>query len=116
MAPMASFNKTVTVIPEALSAALAEGMSTPARVPPATVLEILFSALRREMRGDFIGCEGYGESNFSQSTASRVNLQEDASGLCRFVEPALYHGNVMQYDAPACSIDDPVFCSKENHR
>jgi len=90
--PLASFNKTVTVISEALSAALAEGMSTPARVPPATVLEILFSALRREMRGDFIGCEGYGESNFSQGTASRVNLQEVATAFLCCVQMAFFNG------------------------
>src|SRR5947209_18557326 len=114
MTPMASFNKTVTVISGALSAAPAWGISAPASVPPAKAPEILFSALRREMRGDFIGCEGYGESNFSQGTASRVNLQEGASGFCRFVEPALYHGNVMQYDAPAFT--SAICRSKENHR
>src|ERR1700746_863222 len=54
MTPTASLSRTVTVISEALSAAPAWGMSTPARAPPAKALDILFSALRREMRDDFI--------------------------------------------------------------
>jgi hypothetical protein len=89
---MASFNKTVTVISGALSAAPAWGISAPASVPPAKAPEILFSALRREMRGDFIGCEGYGESNFSQGTASRVNLQEDATAFLCCVQMAFFNG------------------------
>src|SRR5947199_9216245 len=97
MAPMVSFNKTVTVSSELLSAAPAWRISAPTTAPPARALEIFFSALRREMPGDFM-CDTR-VVEFSQTTVSRANLQEDAiRGF--FVNSVLYRGNFMQYDAP----------------
>src|SRR5262249_1622686 len=55
MVPMASFNNTVTVIVESLSAARLRPISAPGNMAPATASDIPFSARRREILGAFIG-------------------------------------------------------------
>src|SRR4029077_1747201 len=98
---MLSLSKTVTVISEDLSAAPTRGILSPARAPPAKALEIFFSALRREMRGDFIGLRRSLVSIFSQVTASHVVLQEYARLSKAFAGRTLYQGKSALYDAAA---------------